>query len=169
MSNTRSKIEKQARADAIQYAFFRWENAVVIGGTMLLMFFLPAPVPGWPKWAWPALGLLAVVLIVISSLTDTKASTKVKQNVLNAQYDLHMNGYELRVVEDTNAGRPVTSETSHVLSSNDWQIPIPWLIEGHYCATEEECMARRADPDGVGSNSLCWGHYSFDVVFQRTW
>jgi hypothetical protein len=87
----------------------------------------------------------------------------------HAQYDLHMNGYELQVVEDTNAGRPITSETSHVLSSNDWQIPIPWLIEGHYCATEEECIARRADPDGLGSNSLCWGHYSFEIVFQRTW
>jgi hypothetical protein len=87
----------------------------------------------------------------------------------HAQYDLHMNGFELLVVEDTNAGRPVTSEVSHVLSSNDWQIPVPWLIEGHYCATEEECIARRADPDGVGSNSLCWGHYSYEIVFQRTW
>ena len=88
MSKTRSEIEKQARAAKVQYAFFRWENAVVIGGTMLLMFFLPHPLPGWPGWAWPVLGLLAVVLIVVSSLTDTKASTKVKQAVLEAQYDL---------------------------------------------------------------------------------
>ncbi|GAB4526414.1 MAG: hypothetical protein Kow0063_00640 [Anaerolineae bacterium] len=87
----------------------------------------------------------------------------------HAQYDLHMNGYRLLVVEDTNAGRPVTSQVSEVMSSNDWEIPIPWLIEGHYCATEEECIARRADPNGVGTNSLCWGHYSYEIVFQRTW
>lgn len=87
----------------------------------------------------------------------------------HAQYDLHMNGYRLLVVEDTNAGRPVTSQISEVMSSNDWEIPIPWLIEGHYCATEEECIARRADPNGVGTNSLCWGHYSYEIVFQRTW
>jgi hypothetical protein len=87
----------------------------------------------------------------------------------HAVYDLHMNGYRLTVVEDTGAGRPVTSELSPVMSSNDWEIPIPWLIEAHYCATEEECLARRADPNRVGSNSLCWGHYSYEITFQRTW
>ncbi len=87
----------------------------------------------------------------------------------HAQYDLHMNGFELLVVEDTNAGRPVTSQVSRVLSANDWQIPIPWLIEGHYCATEEECRARRADPETGSASSLCWGHYSYEIVFQRTW
>jgi hypothetical protein len=87
----------------------------------------------------------------------------------HAVYDLHMNGYRLMVVEDTGAGRPVTSELSPVMSSNDWEIPIPWLIEAHYCATEEDCLARRADPNRVGSNSLCWGHYSYEITFQRTW
>jgi hypothetical protein len=87
----------------------------------------------------------------------------------HAQYDLYMNGYRLLVVEDNNAGRPVTSQISEVMSSNDWEIPIPWLIEGHYCATEEECIPRRADPNRVGTNSLCWGHYSYEIVFQRTW
>jgi hypothetical protein len=87
----------------------------------------------------------------------------------HAVYDLHMNGYRLMVVEDTGAGHPVTSELSPVMSSNDWEIPIPWLIEAHYCATEEECLARRADPNRVGSNSLCWGHYSYEITFQRMW
>ncbi len=87
----------------------------------------------------------------------------------HAVYDLHMNGYRLMVVEDTGARRPVTSELSPVMSSNDWEIPIPWLIEAHYCATEAECLARRADPNRVGSNSLCWGHYSYEITFQRMW
>ena len=86
-----------------------------------------------------------------------------------ALYDLYKNGYRLLVVEDIGAGRSVTSEVSEVMSSNDWEIPIPWLIGAHYCATEEECRARRADPDRVGNNSLCWGHYSHEITFQRTW
>lgn len=80
-----------------------------------------------------------------------------------AQYLLYFNGYNLLVVEDTSAGRPVTSETSHVLSAKDEEIPIPWLIEGNYCVNEAECVER------IGKNNLCRGHYSFDVVFQRAW
>jgi hypothetical protein len=80
-----------------------------------------------------------------------------------AQYLLYFDGYNLFVAEDPGAGRPVTSETSPVLSAKDEEIPIPWLIEGHYCATEAECVER------ISKNSLCRGHYSFDLVFQRTW
>ena len=80
-----------------------------------------------------------------------------------AQYLLYMNGYDLLVVEDTSAGRPVTSETSHVLSAKDEEIPIPWLMGAHYCATEGECVER------VNTNNLCRGHYSYDIVFQRAW
>ncbi len=87
----------------------------------------------------------------------------------HAQYDLYMNGYSLLVVEDNNAGRPVTSQVSEVMSGNDWEIPIPWLIQGHYCATEAECLTRRADPNKPGGSGLCWGHYSYEITFQRTW
>jgi hypothetical protein len=86
-----------------------------------------------------------------------------------AEYDLFKNGYSLLIVEDPSAGRPVTSEVSQVMSSNDWEIPIPWLIEGHYCANEGECRARRSAPDRSGNNTLCWGHYSYEITFQRTW
>jgi len=87
MPNTRVEIEKQARAAVVQYAFFRWENATVIGGTLLLMFFLPRPLAGWPGWAWPVLGLLGVAAIVVSSLTDVKTSTKVKLELFEAQFN----------------------------------------------------------------------------------
>jgi len=80
-----------------------------------------------------------------------------------AQYLLYFNGYNLFVAEDPSAGRPVTSEISHVLSGKDEEIPIPWLIEAHYCANEGECVER------IGRNSLCRGHYSYDLVFQRQW
>jgi hypothetical protein len=81
----------------------------------------------------------------------------------HAIYDLHFNGYQLYVVEDTNVDRPVTSEVSQLMSAKDYEIPVPWLIAGHYCATEEDCVQR------AQSLSLCMGHYSYDIVFQRTW
>ncbi len=80
-----------------------------------------------------------------------------------AEYILYGNGYELLVVEYPSLGRPVTSEISPVLSAKDEEIPIPWLIEAHYCATEAECIER------ISLNNLCRGHYSYDIVFQRTW
>jgi len=84
-----------------------------------------------------------------------------------AEIELTKSSTQIKVVEYP-AGNPVTSEQTPILSTNDWEIPIPWLIEAGYCANEAECTARRADPNGVGNNTLCWGHYSYFVVFQAT-
>jgi hypothetical protein len=107
--------------------------------------------------------------VVIGDTYDNPRHISGEKGPGHAQYDLYMNGYRLLVVEDNNAGRPVTSEVSEVMSGNDWEIPIPWLIQGHYCATEAECLARRADPNKPGGSGLCWGHYSYEIIFQRTW
>jgi hypothetical protein len=93
MSDIRSRIEKKARKAIIQYAFFRWENAVIIGLVMLLMFFLPQPFPGWPIWAWPILGALGVAVLVFSSITDLEANAKV-------QLDLFQERFNPRKVQD---------------------------------------------------------------------
>ncbi|MFQ5612958.1 MAG: hypothetical protein ACE5H9_12575 [Anaerolineae bacterium] len=86
-----------------------------------------------------------------------------------AEFDLYKNGFELLVKQDPNAGRPVSSEVTMKLSSNDWEIPIDWLIAGHYCSSHEECTRRwNSGTAGIGENSLCWGHYSYEVTFQRT-
>lgn len=107
--------------------------------------------------------------VVIGDTYDNPRHISGEKGPGHAQYDLYMNGYRLLVVEDTNAGRPVTSQVSEVMSSNDWEIPIPWLIEAHYCATEQECLERRADPNRPDrGSSLCWGHYSHEITFQRT-
>ncbi len=93
MSDIRSGIEKRARKAIIQYAFLRWENAVIIGMVMLLMFFLPQPFKGWPIWGWPALGVLGVAVMVFSSLTDASANAKV-------QLDLFQERFNPRKVQD---------------------------------------------------------------------
>jgi len=87
-----------------------------------------------------------------------------------AVYDLYKNGFKIFVKNDPTAGRPVTSEVTELLSSNDWEIGIPRLIEAGYCPDEGTCRVLwNSGTFGEGNNSLCWGHYSWEVTFQRTW
>jgi hypothetical protein len=88
-----------------------------------------------------------------------------------AEYDLYKNqGYHILVKGDPTAGREVTSEVTELLSTNDWEIGIPRLIEAGYCPDEPTCRVLwNSGVFGEGNNSLCWGHYSWEVVFQRTW
>jgi hypothetical protein len=88
-----------------------------------------------------------------------------------AEYDLYKDsGFHLLVKSDPTAGREVTSEVTELLSADDWKIGIPRLIEAGYCPDEGTCQVLwNSGVFGVGNNSLCWGHYSWEVVFQRTW
>lgn len=88
----------------------------------------------------------------------------------SAEYLLFKNGFKIFVKNDPTAGRPVTSQVTELLSSNDWEIGIPRLIEAGYCPDEATCKVLwNSGVFGEGNNSLCWGHYSWEVVFQRTW
>jgi len=58
-----------------------------MGGTLLLWFFLPQPFPLWPQWGWPALGAVALVGLVISSLTDVETNAQVQLNVFQEQFN----------------------------------------------------------------------------------
>ncbi len=80
------RIEREARQALVQNAFFRWESAVVIGGAILLSVFQFAPFPGWPWWAWPAVGLISEVVVVISSLTDKAELQKVMESLFREKY-----------------------------------------------------------------------------------
>jgi hypothetical protein len=88
-----------------------------------------------------------------------------------AEYDLYKDGgFQIMVKSDPTAGRPVTSEVSELLSSDDWKIGIPRLIEAGYCPDEGTCRVLwNSGVFGEGNNSLCWGHYSWAVTFQRAW
>jgi hypothetical protein len=87
MSTTRSQLRKKAQSAILQYAFFRWESAVVLAGTILLTTLLPRPFAWWPVWGWPLLGLLGLVGVVFSSLTDAEANARVLQELLQQQFD----------------------------------------------------------------------------------
>lgn len=87
MINVRGEVTKQVRKATTQYAFLRWENAVVIGGAILLVYFLPQPLPGWPVWGWPILGALAVAALVISTLTDHQTKAKVQMALYEDRFN----------------------------------------------------------------------------------
>ena len=87
MSTTRSKLQKEAQSAILQYAIFRWESAVVVAGTILLTLLLPKPFPWWPGWGWPVLGVLGLVGIFVSSLTDAEANAEVLLRLFQQQFD----------------------------------------------------------------------------------
>lgn len=80
------RIEREAKKALIQNAIFRWESAVVIGGTILLSVFFSRPFPGWPWWGWPLAGLIAEAAVFVSSLTDKAEMQKVMDSLFREKY-----------------------------------------------------------------------------------
>ena len=86
-SETRSDIQKRAHSAVLQYAFFRWESALVIALTIVLFFLLPRPFPWWPRYGWLVLGVCGLAALVYSSLTDAETNAKVLLRLFQEQFD----------------------------------------------------------------------------------
>jgi len=87
MPSTRSQLQKEAQSLLFQYAFFRWENAVVIAGALLLTVLYRRPIPGWPAWGWLLLGVIGVAVILYSSLTDADANAKILVDLMQQEFN----------------------------------------------------------------------------------
>jgi tetratricopeptide (TPR) repeat protein len=74
---------------------------------------------------------------------------------------LWMNSMSLKVKGHID-GTPYTSEESFNFTSHDELIPLVWLQQSGYCDSPEDCQQR------VENNQLCRGHYSYEIVFQKT-
>jgi hypothetical protein len=76
----------------LQYALFRWESAVVLAMTLVLVVFIPDPFRGvltvWRWWMWIILGGLAEVLIVLTTVSDPGVRARIASDRLRAQFDL---------------------------------------------------------------------------------
>jgi hypothetical protein len=86
-TTTRTELQERAKGLLLQYAFFRWENAVIIAGALLLTVLYPRPFPRWPLWGWLVLGLVGVVVIVYSSLTDAEANAKILVELMQEEFN----------------------------------------------------------------------------------
>jgi hypothetical protein len=87
MPNIRTELQQKAQSTLLQYAFFRWESAVILALTIVLTFLLPRPFFWWPRFGWPLLGLCAVALLIYSSLTDAETNAQVLLNVFQEQFN----------------------------------------------------------------------------------
>ncbi len=87
MPTTRNELQQRAQSTLIQYAFFRWETAVILAVTIVLTFLLPRPFFWWPRFGWPLLGLISVALLIYSSLTDADANADILLRLYQEQFD----------------------------------------------------------------------------------
>lgn len=69
-------------------------------------------------------------------------------------------GYSVRVVRDV-GGRAYTSEEALRIDSRHPDYAD--LIQAGYCQDENDCRQKDA------AGQLCYGHYSWEVEFQRAW
>jgi hypothetical protein len=77
---------------------------------------------------------------------------------------LYANAMELTVKRDATTGQAYTSESTPPCASYLTDIPNEVLAEADYCANVDHCQwMRENDP------WFCGGHYSWEVVFQRTY
>jgi hypothetical protein len=81
-----------------------------------------------------------------------------------AEIDLWTNTMEIVVKRDAVTDQPYTSEVSFPFSSFMTTIPNDQMIQAGYCSNELECDWKRAH-----DSYYCGGHYSWEVIFQKTY
>ncbi|HRW50796.1 MAG TPA: hypothetical protein P5333_24930 [Caldilinea sp.] len=86
MSEIRSEVQKQARNNILQYAVFRWESAAVIALTLIVYFLAPGPL-GLPRELWLVLGLVALGLVIYSSISDADTNARVLLDLYQEKFD----------------------------------------------------------------------------------
>jgi len=87
MPAIRSELQKKSQSAILQYAFFRWENAVLVAGAILLTVLWAKPLTWWPVWGWLLLGSLGVTVLTYSSLTDAQTNAQVLQELFYERFN----------------------------------------------------------------------------------
>ena len=87
MTTVRTDVQKKAQSHLIQYAIFRWENAVILGLAIVLTVTFQPSIPWWPPFGWLLLGIVGVAAIIYSSLTDAETNAKVLLDLFQQQFD----------------------------------------------------------------------------------
>jgi len=77
VANLRAELQRKATGAFLQYALLRIESALVIAGTILAIFFVPALLPEVHWAVWLVFGAIGWGAIIVSSMTDPETSAKV--------------------------------------------------------------------------------------------
>ncbi len=80
-------LERRTLWALVAYAFFRWESAVTVAGTILLFFLYPQPFPWWQPWYWLVLGAAGEVALIVASVTDPETGRRVVQDLFREQFN----------------------------------------------------------------------------------
>ncbi len=87
MTTIRSELQHKAQSTLIQYAIFRVESALILAITLVLTFVYPRPFFWWPRFGWLLLGVVALGVLIYSSLTDAEANAQILLNVFQEQFN----------------------------------------------------------------------------------
>jgi len=101
-------------------------------------------------------------IIVGDSWNNVEVVTGTK-GVGKAEINLWSNTMEVLVKGDIQ-GATYTSEVSFPFSSFMTTIPNDQMIQAGYCSNELECDWKREN-----DSYYCGGHYSWEVIFQKTY
>jgi hypothetical protein len=81
------ELRKRATRALFSFAIFRWESAVTLAVTLILAVFAPQPLPFWQWWFWLVLGVIAEVLIVVTSIYDPQVRERVVGEMFREKFD----------------------------------------------------------------------------------
>jgi hypothetical protein len=101
------ELRKRAIRALFSFAIFRWESAVTLAVTLILAVFAPQPLPFWQWWFWLVLGVIAEVLIVVTSIYDPQVRERVVGEMFREKFDpkeIANPDYRQRVVKAWNTG-----------------------------------------------------------------
>ncbi len=84
---TNPDVRTRAWSAILSYAIFRWESAVTIALTILLLYFAPQPFPGFQWWYWIVLGGIGEALIIYTSIGDVNTGAKVVADLFRQEFN----------------------------------------------------------------------------------
>ncbi|MBN1967155.1 MAG: hypothetical protein JW910_21050 [Anaerolineae bacterium] len=80
-------MRQRATRALITDAFFRWESALTIALTMLLVFFVPTPFTWWHPLFWVIGGVLAELALIVTHINDPVAAEQAIARMFQEDYD----------------------------------------------------------------------------------
>jgi len=85
------ELRERAAKALLSYAIFRWESAVTVAITLVLSILARDPFGGvlsfWHWWFWMILGVIAEVLIVVTSIYDPAVRERVVAAMFREKFD----------------------------------------------------------------------------------
>jgi hypothetical protein len=82
-----SDLRTRAWSAILSYAIFRWESALTIALTILLIYFVPQPLPGFQWWFWLILGGIGEALIIYTSIGDVDTGARVVSDLFRQEFN----------------------------------------------------------------------------------